>query len=129
MKKYRRKPNLVTAIQLNFDTRDKECLFTYNKWGDVQTCKPNDWVVNNENEVYTIDNDSFKQTYQLVTSGRYTKVAHVWAREALYSGKISTKEGFTHFNVGDMIVSNDPDFIDQYAMTKEKFFELYEESH
>jgi hypothetical protein len=127
MKKYRRKSNLVSAIQLRFETDNEKCLFNYHKWGDEQTCKPYDWVVENNGETYTIDNNSFQSTYQLVTPGKYTKIAYVWAKEAESDGKIKTKEGFTHYKRGDMIVANDPNFLDQYAMSQEQFYELYDE--
>lgn len=126
MKKYRRKPNLVSAIQLKFETNEP-VLFNYIKWGGTQSCKPGDWLLENDGEVYTVDAESFASTYEEVTPGRYTKVAFVWAKEALDDGKVKTKEGFTHYFAGDIIVSNDPDFEDQYAMTKEKFSELYED--
>ena len=128
IKRYKRKPNLVSAIQLRFDTDNIECLFKYNKWGDTQSCKPNDWVIENNGEVYTIDNESFQNTYQAITPGRYSKIAYVWAKEALSDGKVKTKEGFTHYQKGDMIVSNDEKFLDQYAMSKEQFLELYEDA-
>lgn len=125
IQKYKRKPNLVVAVQLNFDI-DNSILFKYKKWGDIQSAKPNDWVVNNEGEVYTIDDESFNQTYEFISLGCYTKVGYVWATEAPSDGKVKTKEGYTHYKKGDMIVSNDEKFDDQYAMTSSKFFSLYE---
>jgi len=127
---YRRKANRVVAIQMNFENAaagdDNTSLFKYHAWGDVQKCKPYDWVVNNNGEVYTIDDESFQDTYEELSLGVYAKVSSVWAKEASEDGKVKTKEGYTHFKKGDMIVSNDEKFLDQYAMSKEKFFELYE---
>jgi len=57
---YRKKVNqVIAAVQLKLDTTG----IIYRKWGDNQLCKPNDWIVDNSGEVYTIDNESFEKTY------------------------------------------------------------------
>lgn len=128
IRQYTRKANNVAAVQLNFTNGDDDriSLFKYHKWGDVQKCKPGDWVVYNQGETYTIDKESFESTYEQVSLGVYKKVSSVWAKEASEDGKLKTKEGYTHFKEGDMIVSNDAEFDDSYAMSREKFDELYE---
>ena len=62
-KRYRRKPGQpVVAVQLKVETEG----FAYRKpeWGDeVQRCKANDWIVDNDGEVYTVNAESFARTY------------------------------------------------------------------
>ena len=36
----------VVAVELDLDTAG----FTYQKWGGTQTCKPGDWIVNNDGD-------------------------------------------------------------------------------
>ena len=123
LRKYiRRAATSITAVQLNLDMDD----FTYQKWGGVQTAKAGDWLVNNGDDVYTVNAATFESTYRSVSPGVYQKTQPVWAREAEADGSIQTKEGETHYRVGDMIVFNDPDEEDGYAVTAEKFNELYE---
>ena len=122
-KKYFKKASLyVTAVRLDLVTEG----FTYQKWGDVQTCKPGDWLVNNQEETYTIDGETFERTYRLLSPGVYVKKAPVWAEVAGRPGKIKTKEGITHYERGDYIVFNDEMGIDGYAISKESFEEMYE---
>ena len=99
---------------------------TYRKWGGVQAAAPGDWLVNREGEAYTIDREVFERTYSMVSPGLYEKVKSVWARAAESDGAIPTKEGETHYEVGDMLVFNDPEGHDGYAMRAETFSKLYE---
>lgn len=123
-KRYRKRAGqAVTAVQLNLQTSG----FTYDKWGGVQTCKPGDWIVDNEGEIYSVDSASFAQTYQEVGPGRFVKIGTVWAEVAASAGEIRTKEGLTRYNPGDFLVFNNPDGSDGYSMTAERFHALYEE--
>lgn len=123
MRRYRRKAGLtVVAVQLRLDTDG----FTYRKWNGVQRCKPGDWLVDSGRDVYTVDADSFAQTYSAVQHGIYFKSAPVWAMEADEDGVVETKEGRTSYAQGDFIVSNSPDGSDSYAVKKAGFFTLYE---
>jgi len=112
----------VIAVQLRMETEG----FAYRKWGDLQHCKPGDWLVDNGGDVYTIDASSFAQTYRQVGPGAYVKTAPVWAEQASTDGSIETKEGRTHYKRGDWLVSNDEDGRDRYAATAETFAAQYE---
>lgn len=123
LRKYvRRADRSVTAVQLDLDTDG----FTYRKWDGVQTASAEDWLVNNGGDVYTVERETFERTYRMVSPGVYVKVQSVWARVAAVDGKIETKEGETHYRAGDMIVFNDEEARDGYAMTAETFERLYE---
>jgi len=123
LRKYvRRADKSVTAVQLDLDTDG----FTYRKWGGVQMASAGDWLVNNGGDVYTVDRETFEWTYRMVSPGVYQKVQSVWARVADVDGKIQTKEGETYYRAGDMIVFNDEEGRDGYAMTAETFERLYE---
>ena len=123
LRKYvRRAATSITAVQLDLDMDG----FTYRKWGGVQTASAGDWLVNNGGDVYTVNGEVFERTYRLISPGVYQKAQPVWAREAEADGSIQTKEGETHYRAGDMIVFNDPDEKDGYAMTAETFNDLYE---
>lgn len=111
----------ITAVQLLLDTDG----FKYQKWGSDQQCKTGDWIVDNDGDCYTINNDSFTSTYQQVSPGRYKKIAPVWAEQAGSAGKIITKEGSTHYEAGDYIVYNSGDNADGYAVSKDKFEDMY----
>ena len=51
-RRYRKNPDqFVTAVRLNLDTQG----FVFNKWGGEQRCKPGDWLVDNDGDVYTVD--------------------------------------------------------------------------
>ena len=112
----------ITAVQLRLDFAG----FYYNKWNGSQNCKPGDWLVDCLGDVYTIDQDSFAETYEEVSSGRYVKRAIVWAEQAAKSGSIRTKEGSTKYSAGDWLVYNDPDREDGYAVSEEEFLRRYE---
>ena len=112
----------VVAVQLALDTDG----FTYRKWGDVQTCKPGDWIVQNNGEVYTVDRDTFAHTYREESPGRYRKVSPVWAEKTDQAGSVRTKEGLTHYPAGAYLVSNDAEGTDTYAVLAASFEAMYE---
>ena len=112
----------IVAVPLTLDTDG----FTYHKWGGPQQCKAGDWIVNNDGEIYTVDRESFARTYREVGTGTYVKVSPVWAEVAPEAGSVETKEGVTHYNAGDVLVSNDENGDDPYAMTSERFEAMYE---
>lgn len=121
MKMYQKKSTaFVVAVQLRLDTIG----FVYQKWGSEQKCKPNDWLVDNDGEVYTIDKSTFEKTYRQVKTGIYAKKALVMAEIANEDGKIETKEGTTHYKAGWYIVHNSGH--DRYAVDPEKFEKMYE---
>ncbi len=123
LRKYvRRVDTSVTAVQLDLDTDG----FTYRKWDGVQTASAGDWLVNNGGDIYTVERATFERTYRMVSPGVYLKVQPVWARVADVDGKIQTTEGETHYRASDMIVFNDEEERDGYAMTAETFERLYE---
>lgn len=120
---YRKKPEqAVVAVRLDLDTDG----FCYRKWGGTQQCKAGDWLVTNGDETYTVDADSFAATYEQIAKGRYRKTASVWAMQAQSAGSIPTREGESCYAPGDYLVSNDPDGIDTYAVSKERFEATYE---
>ncbi|MET0028106.1 MAG: hypothetical protein ABW101_10755 [Candidatus Thiodiazotropha sp.] len=112
----------VIAVRVNLETEG----FTYRKWGSLQTCKPGDWLVDNQGDTYTVDAQTFTTTYREVTPGVYRKHAEIWAEVADRDGVIRTKEGETHYKSGDYIVFNTDDPDDQYAVEKKVFEEQYE---
>jgi hypothetical protein len=122
--RYLRRPDSpVVAIRLAVDTDG----FVYRKWGGEQRAKPGDWLVDNDGDVYTVDAEVFGRTYRRVESerGAYVKMTAVWAERASKSGSVKTKEGVTHYQAGDYIVSNSSDGSDQYAIAAKKFESLY----
>ena len=122
-RKYKKKPtSFITAVQLDLDTEG----FVYNKWGGPQVCKRGDWLVDNAGDKYTVARESFAKTYEFVSPGVYTKSAPVWAELTDKPGKIKTSEGKTAYAAGDYLVSNNPDGTDTYAISAEKFRELYD---
>lgn len=123
LKRYKRRADIVvTAIQLNLETAG----LSYYKWGSRQIGKPGDWLVENAGNVYTVDKNTFLQTYKMIEKGRYIKVTPVWASVATSAGAISTKEGKSHYQAGDILVFNQPNGEDGYSMRREKFEMLYE---
>lgn len=122
-KQYRKRDQqTITAVQLDLVTDG----FSYHKWGSTQQCHAGDWLVNNNGDVYTINNESFANTYTMITPGQYIKTATVWASQADKPGKIKTNEGFTEYASGDYLVANNADGTDAYAVAKEQFEEMYE---
>jgi hypothetical protein len=122
LKYVRRENQAVIAVQLALDTDG----FTYQKWGGVQMCKPGDWILDNDGDIYTVDRDSFARTYRKVDGGRYVKVTPVWAELAASGGSVQTKEGTTQYRRGDYLVFNDEHGGDGYAVESEKFRAMYE---
>lgn len=118
----KRASQFVVAVQLDLDTPG----FTYKKWGDTQTCKRGDWLVNNNGDVYTVDRDTFSRTYKSTGPGTYVKRTSVWADVAAEAGAVRTKEGATHYEAGDYIVSNEEHGADSYAVSKADFERMYE---
>lgn len=121
--KYRRKPGTpVTAVRLDLDTDG----LSYRKWGDEQRAKPGDWLVDNGGDIYTVDGETFRKTYRETSPGRYEKQGVVWAEKASSKGRIETQEGTTGYEAGDYLVFNDAHGEDGYAVSADKFAELYE---
>ena len=121
--RFRRKSDqAVTAVQLALDFDG----FSYRKWGDTQTARAGDWLVDNGSEVYTVAADSFARTYRQMSPGRWLKTGPVWAQQARRAGSVATKEGRTHYEAGDWLVSNAEDGSDAYAISAETFAQLYE---
>ena len=126
LQRYRkRESSHIVAIQLKLETDG----FTYNKWGAIQSCKPGDWIVSNEGDVYTVDQESFDRTYEPVGAGIYLKTTPVWAKVAEKAGVIETKEGASHYETGAYLVFNDPEGEDGYTVDATRFEEMYELDH
>ena len=119
----KREQQQVIAVRLALDTDG----FRYHKWGADQTCKPGDWLVDNAGDVYTIDASVFARTYRERSPGVYEKVSTVWAEQAKSAGFVETIEGRTHYEVGDYVVVNGEDESDVYAVSANKFRDMYEE--
>ena len=118
----KRVTDTIVAVQLDLDTAG----FTYEKWGGTQTCKPGDWLVNKDGDIYTIDQQTFTDIYEAVGKGLYQRSVVVWAEVAAESGVIRTKEGSTNYTTGDYLVYNDEMGADGYAVSPEKFEALYD---
>jgi len=117
----RRPDRPVVAVRLSLDTDG----LVYRKWGSEQRAKPGDWLVDNGNDVYTVDADVFARTYRESGLGTYIKTSPVWARQTASAGKVATKEGVTHYEAGDYLVSNSDDGSDEYAISRRTFESLY----
>jgi hypothetical protein len=122
-RRYVRRPDRpVAAVRLSLDTDG----LVYRKWGAEQRAKPGDWIVDNDGDVYTVDAEAFARTYRETgTTGAYVKTTPVWAERAQFAGTVETKEGVTHYEAGDYVVSNNSDGSDGYAMTARTFEALY----
>ena len=116
------KRTTVVAVRLALETDG----FTYQKWGGAQRCKAGDWIVSNRGDTYTVDADSFANTYREVSQGVYRKATPVWAERAGAAGRVPTKEGSTDYQAGDYLVSNGPDGQDAYAVAAAEFEAMYE---
>jgi hypothetical protein len=122
-RKYRKKANqFVVAVRLELDTPG----FTYRKWGAEQRCKPGDWLVDNQGDIYTVDAVVFTKTYRSAGPGIYVKTTPVWAEVAAQPGSVATKEGRSHYKAGDYLVSNAEDGTDAYCISAAKFESMYE---
>jgi hypothetical protein len=121
--RYVRRPDRpVIAVRLALDTDG----LVYRKWGSEQHAMPGDWIVDNDGDVYTVNAEVFARTYQQTGPGTWVKSTPVWAERASQAGSVKTKEGETHYAVGDYLVSNNEDGSDKYAITAEKFEALYQ---
>src|SRR5215210_2582548 len=121
--RYVRRPDRpVAAVRLLLDTDG----LSYRKWGGEQRAKAGDWIVDNEGDVYTVDAEVFERTYRRTGTGAYVKSTPVWAVRVSQAGSVKTKEGVTHYEAGDYIVSNNADGSDEYAMSAAKFATLYQ---
>jgi len=118
---HRREQTQVIAVRLDLETDG----FTYRKWSAVQTCKPGDWLVLNGEDTYTIDAAIFARTYAPIRPGVYEKVATIYAEEAVEAGFVITKEGETHYAAGDFLVFENADREGGYAISRDRFAELY----
>jgi hypothetical protein len=119
---YRKKASqYVVAVRLDLETDG----LVYRKWGDTQRAKAGDWLVNNDGDVYTVDAAVFARTYERVVAGVYIKITPVWAEVATQAGSVQTKEGKSHYQAGDYIVSNNKNGDDAYCIAKEKFEAMY----
>jgi hypothetical protein len=119
---YRKKAShYVVAVRLDLETDG----IVYRKWGDTQRAKRGDWLVDNDGDVYTVDAESFAQTYERVVAGVYVKTTPVWAEVATQAGSVKTKEGRSHYERGDYIVYNDQNATDGYCVSAEKFEAMY----
>ena len=120
--KYVKRPTqTVVAVQLALETTG----FIYRKWGAVQRCKPGDWIVDNDGDVYTVDRSTFKRTYRKVRTGSYRKTTPVWAEVAAVAGSVKTKEGRTHYRRGYYLVFNEKHGGDAYAVSAKDFKAMY----
>lgn len=121
--RYRKKSDrFVVAVQVDLDTAG----FSYTKWGAEQRCKPGDWLVDNEGDIYTIDSEVLANTYRRVRPGIYVKATTVWAEVAAASGVVDTKEGRSHYQKGDYLVYNNRDGTDAYCVSAAKFEAMYD---
>ena len=117
----RRSDKPVIAVRLALDTDS----LVYRKWGGEQRAKPGDWIVDTGGDVYTVDAEVFARTYRQTGPGTYVKTTPIWAERASRAGSIKTKEGVTHYDAGDYLVSNNSDGSDKYAISAAKFESLY----
>ena len=122
-RRYRKKADqFVVAVKLDLDTDG----FTYRKWGAEQQCQQGDWVVDNDGDHYTVDGKVFARTYRKISPGIYVKTTPIWAEMASESGQVDTKEGVSHYQAGDYLVSNNEDGTDAYCISAAKFESMYE---
>lgn len=123
LRRYRRLSDYyVVAIPLRLDTDG----FSYRKWGGEQQCKQGDWLVDDDGDIHTVDAEVFAATYRQIHRGAYVKSTPVWAEIAPEAGSVVTKEGRTHYSRGDVVVFNNEDCTDGYAMSAERFNSRYE---
>lgn len=122
-RRFRKRPEQsVVAVQLDLETAG----FTYTKWGAEQRCKKGDWIVDNGGDIYSVDREVFEKTYRMVKPGIYVKTAPIWAEVAAQPGIVVTKEGESHYEKGDYLVSNNEDGTDAYCIKAKKFESMYE---
>jgi len=58
--------------------------------------------------------------------GQYVKTENGWAEQATTNGKVPTKEGFSHYQIGDYLVFNNEDGTDSYCVNRDEFEAMYE---
>jgi len=122
-RRYRKRSDqFVVAVQLNLDTDG----FTYTKWGAEQRCKPDDWIIDNDGDIYSVDRDVFAKTYRKVNPGIYVKTTPIWAEVATQPGSVVTMEGESYYQSGDYLVYNNEDGTDAYCISAAKFESMYE---
>jgi hypothetical protein len=125
LKKYRKKADqTVSALQLTLAIDE----LRYQKWGSTQRAKSGDWLVQNGDESYTVEQASFANTYTPLGNTLYRKSNVVWAEVAETPGQIHTKEGTSAYVAGDYLVYNKADRSDGYAVRCDKFHDMYQES-
>ena len=122
LKYCKKSDQFIVAVQLNLNTQG----FIYEKWGSYQRCKQNDWVVNNNGDIYTIDKEVFSKTYKKVQDGIYVKTGYVYAEVTKESGTVETREGRSHYKKGDYLLFNSEDGTDTYCVSAKKFESMYE---
>lgn len=71
----KRADSYVITVRLEMDTDG----FTYRKWGGIQRCKPSDWLVDNNGDIYTVDGEFFLKAYRKVGPRAYAETSPVWA--------------------------------------------------
>lgn len=118
----KRQDKNVSAVQLNIECEG----FQYRKRGHIQQCRQGDWLVNNNGEVYTVDNDYFHDNYHPVSPGLYEKTGEVWAEIASRAGAIKTLEGITPYKAGDYLVFDREKGGNGYSVRKHLFEKMYE---
>lgn len=122
-RRYRKKSDqFIVAVQLNLVTEG----FGYQKWGGEQRCKPGDWLVDNNGDFYTVDRDTFDQTYEKKGPGIYVKSTRIWAEKVSEPGKVNTREGSSKYEAGDYLVSRYEDGLDAYPVKSEAFESMFE---
>lgn len=122
-KQYRKRPDLpVIAVNLDLDIEEMH----YRKWGHQQTAKRGDWLVDNDGDIYTVENQYFQDNYRKIKPGQYEKVGEIWAEEAEEPGSIPTKEGSTNYNAGDYLVFSSAQGGTGYAISRARFKRMYE---
>jgi hypothetical protein len=121
-RRYVRRPDRpVIAVRLALETDG----LVYRKWGGEQRARAGDWVVDNGGDVYTVAADVFERTYRPTGPGTFVKTTPIWAERAAQAGSVKTREGETHYQAGDYLVSNNEDGSDAYAISADKFQSLY----
>lgn len=118
----KRAEQFVIPVRVKLETAG----FTYEKWGAQQRCKQGDWLVDNDGDIYTVDNEVFTRTYDKVNPGMYVKATPIWAEVADKEGSAITKEGESQYKEGDYLVSNNEDGSDAYCISRAKFESMYE---
>lgn len=122
LRQYIKKNNKpIRAVQISLP----DCTLHYEKWGGTQRAKSGDWLVTNDNNHYTVERESFRETYRHLYGDWYRKTASVWAEIAESAGVIATREGTSQYLAGDYLVYNLPDRNDAYTVAKKEFEENY----